>query len=165
MSKQSKSSRILDILAAKYPDRQMPHGTLALVGAGVGCTSEYVRQVAGANGYVTTVLGSNVCLGCGGRKGWTSKQCMGCVRQEDARTWAIFPCLVCGVDVRRRKSQRQWRIGRPHRLTDGRVTTYTGRVFCSRACYGKWFGKKYGWGSPDHPRWQARRKELAAAVT
>lgn len=135
---------ILDVAV----DGVVPFGTDMRISKEVGRSRERVRQVRKAMGIYR---GRSVRYGCAE-----------CGRPLDERiqkhirlgVWNGTPlcskhkripiaCNSCGKLVMKLAAQYVWKLN-----SDGR---YDGPQYCSRSCAAKDHGKRYGWGSPEHP--------------
>lgn len=65
-----------------------------------------------------------------------------CKNERDQRTWTTLICETCGISFRRYVSRIENSLRHRERLgARGSIG-----FFCSRTCYGRWFGKNYGRG-------------------
>ena len=134
----TKSDEIRAILHARYDYcGRIPHGAAMEIAKQVGCSREFVRQVARREGYLTA-------------KQWQPlrpkplKVCARCEKPVDNRShsdychecqYVTLPCNWCGKSIKRVASRVAWEINR------GR----TGTVYCDRKCFGNWLGHNHGY--------------------
>lgn len=156
----TKSEQIKAIIEDRYPCSVMPYGAQLAIANEVGATRELVRQIANKVGAtpIRTHAVRYICAVCGGpMKRQTAKgYCRDCATVE-------IPCHGCGKPVRRLASLIASRAKRAQQETDGIASKYTGRVFCSRSCTGRWQARNFGWGTAyQESMSDAERAELRA---
>lgn len=146
------------VIAKRYPCAALPTGALTDLAAEFGVSRERIRQIAKEMGLHGT---------SGKRAKWTRLFCAECGKRitkplEYFQARGVEPptfcgpcsarpipveCSACGKVVLKRRAVFERGVG-ISRTVDKR---YGARFFCSRPCMGRWAGKAYGWGSPDHP--------------
>lgn len=149
-----RSDLVRQLLRERYACAVMPYGVQAAIALEVGLTRGRVQQIAAAMGYGVAQYGGprdssgertdRVCASCG--KGMaartTATLCLDC-------RWINVACASpkCDKLVRRRASVLVKRVNAaPVKQADGKMASYTGRVFCDRHCFGVWCGTNYGFG-------------------
>ena len=116
------------------------HG-VQIAGA-LGLSKERVRQILAQEGLLTKRYSPQYqCLNCDTvfRPGNYSSIKFCSVACSKAYQDITLICEVCGTSFKRRQVDYIWNVNHPHPLT-GRPYDHT---FCSRHCWGVWFGKNH----------------------
>jgi len=114
-----------------------PNATLSQLGKLVGCTDERVRQILKSEGLPTKSLHpTHPCLNCGKPLKKQKKYCNRKCWHEYTYTW--LTCPTCGKLFESRIGLPAFKVSRGKR---------TSEFYCSKRCWGKVAGKKYGFGS------------------
>lgn len=124
-----------------------PTWTLQKIGANVGASREYIRQILQRHNLSTRgVVPLKKCSTCGINdvRHQGVKTCTGChiARTQGHREF----CFQCGKEIWIRTSH--WR--RVH--AEPELYTGKGRFFCNRKCSGRYAGQHYGWGKKSPHR-------------
>ena len=149
-----RGDRTLSIEAAiesRYPCMALPYGALTDLAVEYGVTREWVRRVAGRIGATGTRTGNRPnarprvsCGRCGKPFQNPPKSAAVC---RDCRS-VDLPCTFCGKPKRVSAASLARKVNEDARVMPGGTSArYTGRVFCDRQCFGKWFGLTYGYGA------------------
>ena len=141
-----------------------PAATLKIIGQAFGLTRERVRQVLKRAGVATrgvTVRRTVPCYECArchrtfrpyaslrlriaAGRSQPPTYCPQCYHETRR---VQVPCDECGAPVVRAVSNIIWKS----RGESPAARRYHGRFFCNGVCRGRYMGKHYGWGSPEHP--------------
>ena len=123
----------------------LPDGSMAQIGASIGVTREWVRQVVRGEGLEIHRKERHItgyCLNCNAPlfSGQQEKFCSVACLQSYHRI--ELTCEVCGTQFSRG--------GKQHRESQRRGYKH---IFCSKKCQGVWLGSSYGFGVfPEHIR-------------
>jgi len=101
----------------------------------VGRSREYIRQVL-LRESIDLPKKRRYCPSCGKvlPRNFGPGKCPACVEKARAerrkKTWATYSCYLCGCEVERQISEQE----------------RNEKVFCTKQCFGRWLGLKYGYG-------------------
>lgn len=116
-----------------------PEYTLQRIGDELGVTRERVRQLLKKHGQPTwSARKYNYCPTCETRIEPKAIQCSQCYK-ESCHIQVV--CNFCDTTKVIRLSD--------HKRNTGEYpsnSAYTGKFYCGKGCFGKWFGKTHGWG-------------------
>jgi len=117
--------------------RKDPPLSVADIARIVGRSRERVRQILTEGGFSTArVLDPRRrCQVCGKRKMYPLKRGF-CISCSPSPRWVTFSCPVCGKSFSRRFVHIKYQISK---------RGYN-NFFCSRTCFGKWVGIRFGFG-------------------
>lgn len=117
---------ILDKLATLYPDKKIPYGGIATVARQTSLSRERVRQIAYANGYISSAREPNLCPVCKKNKLRAgTKTCRSCYLETQTTT-VTLRCVTCNKTFERPLAIHQARV---------KTGRYRGRTYCSTNCY------------------------------
>jgi len=135
MAKRRKRGKIFEQVCELR--RKDPPLSVAEIARIVGRSRERVRQILTEGGFSTARVPDprRRCRICGTRKHYPLKRGF-CISCFSSPRWITLSCPVCGESFSRRFSHIKYQISK---------RGYN-NFFCSRTCFGKWLGIRFGFG-------------------